>query len=92
MTSREFCYWLQGYFEIKDKGLVGSVETFNLSPYQVEMIQKHLSLVFKHEIDPSYSDDPKVQEEMNVIHSAPHIPVRPVKIGGEDAFGNKIRC
>ena len=46
MTSREYCYWLQGYFEIS-----GVKE---LSKRQTEIVIRHLSLVFKHEIDPSY--------------------------------------
>jgi hypothetical protein len=49
MTSREFCYWLQGYFEI-NKG-AGA-----LTQEQSEIIQKHLSLVFIHEIDNSYGN------------------------------------
>ncbi len=42
MTSRDFCFWLQGYFELGNKTLTGE---------QVEMIQDHLNLVFVHEID-----------------------------------------
>lgn len=38
MNAQEFCYWLQGFFELSD--------TCSLSPKQVEMIRKHLSLVF----------------------------------------------
>lgn len=49
MTSREFCYWLQGYFEIRK-------EADGLTQEQSEIIQKHLSLVFIHEIDNSYGD------------------------------------
>lgn len=60
MTSREFCYWLQGYFELNSP----SAYRVALSADQVELVQKHLSLVFKHEIDPSY---PK-SEELNKIH------------------------
>lgn len=48
MTSRDFCYWLQGYFEL---GLVTS-----LSETQVKVIRNHLAMVFKHEIDPSHGD------------------------------------
>lgn len=44
MTSRDFCYWLQGVFE------VGQVRTLN--EQQVNQIRAHLALVFKHEIDP----------------------------------------
>lgn len=49
MTSRDFVYWLQGYFEIMDPN--GST-AFPLGPVQTECIRKHLQLVFKHEIAP----------------------------------------
>lgn len=39
MTEKEFCYWLQGFFELS-----GSDE---LTPVQVQMIKNHLSLVFR---------------------------------------------
>ena len=78
MTSRDFCYWLQGYFEIQGPAASsqygeGVVEVKPLNWEQVEVIQKHLALVFKHEIDPSMGDA-KHQEELNNIHSAPHKP------------------
>ena len=62
MTSRDFAYWLQGYFEVSDPKIIGEKET--------EMIKKHLNLVFKHEIDPSMGDD-KHQQELNDIHNLP---------------------
>jgi hypothetical protein len=34
------------------------------------MIQNHLTLVFRHEIDPSYGDK-KHQDDLNKIHSGP---------------------
>lgn len=49
MTSRDFVYWLQGYFEILDPN---GTTTFPLGPVQTECIRKHLALVFKHEIAP----------------------------------------
>ena len=60
MTSRDFCYWLQGYFEVSNPNIIEQP--------QVEMIQKHLNLVFKHEIDPSMGDK-QHQEDLNKIHS-----------------------
>ena len=40
---------------------------------QTEIVKKHLSLVFIHEIDPSMSDDPKHQQALNDAHSGkPH--------------------
>lgn len=63
MQSRDFCFWLQGYFEIngKDEGL---------SEEQVDMIKRHLSLVFVHEIDPSMGQQEQ-QDKLNKIHTLP---------------------
>ena len=60
MTSRDFVYWLQGFFEIS--------ETNVITEHQAEVIKKHLNLVFYHEINPSYTDSLKKQSEMNAIH------------------------
>lgn len=59
MTSRDFCYWLQGYFEIQGPKTIDKD--------QLETIQKHLNLVFKHEIDPTFGDKKK-QDALNAIH------------------------
>lgn len=60
MTSRDFAFWLQGFFELQDPK--------ELTEDQANMVKRHLALVFKYEIDPSYSDDPKLQEELQNIH------------------------
>jgi hypothetical protein len=60
MKASEFCFWLHGFFELS--------ESEQLTPRQVEIIQNHLKLVFYHDIDPSYSDDPLVQNKMQAIH------------------------
>lgn len=39
MNSEQFCYWLQGFFEMTDSK--------NLSEAQVKMIKEHLALVFQ---------------------------------------------
>ena len=68
MTSRDFCYWLQGYFEIHGNRPVQEPEsTYNLNDSQVEMIKNHLAMVFKHEIDPSFGDK-KHQDELTKAH------------------------
>ncbi len=41
MTYTQFCYWLQGAFEITDLN--------SLTPNQVKIIQNHLNMVFIHE-------------------------------------------
>lgn len=59
MTSRDFCYWLQGFFELAEPG--------NLTSDHIRVIKQHLSLVFTHEIDPSF---PKAQQSvLNALHS-----------------------
>lgn len=57
MYSQDFCFWLQGYFEIS--------EATELNEKQVEIIKNHLNLVFVHEIDPEYEGDP---EELQAVH------------------------
>lgn len=48
MTSRDFCYWLQGYFEISHSPM--------LNDDQANVVKRHLALVFIHEINPSIPD------------------------------------
>jgi hypothetical protein len=63
MKASEFCYWLQGYFELTE-------HQRDLTSKQVDCVRKHLALVFKHEIDPSYGDEDH-QNELNDIHNEP---------------------
>ena len=87
MTAVQFCYWLQGFFELNESPKA-------LSPEQVHSIKNHLSLVFLHEIDPSYSDNKVVQtifqnihdgkdplDGLNVTHKSPQ-PQRPSNTSG----------
>lgn len=39
---------------------------------EVDMVKKYLTLVFKHEIDPSMGDADH-QQELNIIHNPPHL-------------------
>ena len=56
MQAAQFCYWLQGYFELtEDDG--------GLSLEQVKTIQNHLNLVFVHDLDPK-----EVEEKLQQIH------------------------
>ncbi len=64
MQSRDFCYWLQGYFEM----VAADGHDINPTPGQMKVIQKHLALVFKHEIDPAMGDQGH-QDALNSIHS-----------------------
>lgn len=44
MEAANFCYWLQGMFELCDPQ--------TLDAKQVDLIRRHLQLVFIHDIDP----------------------------------------
>jgi hypothetical protein len=50
MTPENFCYWLQGYFEVQDPTNAGCDD---LDHEQVGMIRKHLALVFEHVTAPA---------------------------------------
>ena len=54
MNSRDFCFWLQGFFEINgsNSGPVDSV----LTASQIQVIKNHLNLVFIHDIDQTMPD------------------------------------
>lgn len=68
MKARDFCYWLQGVFE------VGNPQ--ELTAVQTTLIKQHLALVFKHEIDPSQGS-PEHQAELNAIHTPQYGGVGP---------------
>jgi hypothetical protein len=72
MSAVEFCYWLQGKLEI-DAAKHGDAGEYTegLSASQVEVIKKHLALVFVHDIDPK-AGGPEVQSKLNKIHG--HTP------------------
>lgn len=60
MTSRDFCYWLQGLFELGD--------VKSLDARQTDLVKRHLAMVFKHEIDPS-AGSAEHQAELSAIHA-----------------------
>lgn len=65
MNSVDFCYWLQGHFELSDSN--------ELTPKQVETIKNHLNLVFKHEIDPMRDKQtPTPTSVLNQAHTPLH--------------------
>ena len=76
MTSRDFVYWLQGFFEVSDSK--------ELNEKQTQIVKNHLNLVFKHEIDPSMGDK-KHQDELNKIHN----PIKSYPFGKGDEL---LRC
>lgn len=44
MKPDQFCYWLQGFFELSDEDTINEV--------QIDAIKRHLNLVFVHSLDP----------------------------------------
>ena len=85
MTSRDFCFWLQGYFEISKNKSITSDET--------SIIKNHLNMVFKHEIDPSMGDE-KHQIKLNNLHNPAKNPSLP-PYGGINTIADDntlIRC
>lgn len=59
MMARDFCFWLQGLFELGD--------VTSLDERQTDLIKRHLAMVFRHEIDPGDGDG-KMQEALDTIH------------------------
>lgn len=77
MTSRDFCFWLQGFFEVGDpKTLTGE---------QLDLVKRHLNLVFIHEIDPSMGNKEE-QDKLNAVHESKTPPKWP------DGSPMKMRC
>lgn len=66
MTSRDFCFWLQGLFE------VGRADVLDFD--QVKIVRRHLDMVFQHEIDPSMGPESH-QAKLSETHSG-LVPVR----------------
>lgn len=47
MTAVQFAYWAQGFFELTD--------ATTLTAKQIDLLERHLQLVFKYEIDAEIS-------------------------------------
>lgn len=77
MTSRDFCYWLQGFFELT----CADAHVDDISPKRMAVIRNHLNMVFKHEIDPSHGDAAH-QQVLSEAHTG----------GGGHSKPPKYRC
>ncbi|AXQ69722.1 hypothetical protein HOU03_gp545 [Caulobacter phage CcrSC] len=67
MKTHEFCYWLQGLFEIADPK--------TLDENQVRIIKAHLDMVFLHDIDQRYPAEQ--QPALNAIHNGLKVAGKP---------------
>ena len=83
MKASEFCYWLQGYFEVS-----GSVA---IDSQQAAVIQRHLSLVFKHDLDPKQGT-PEYQAELQAIHDGVPLHLGKPPLGSVGPNGEIMRC
>lgn len=79
MKAVEFCYWLQGVFEVADLR--------SLDEKQTDLVKRHLNMVFVHDIDPSYPEGQ--QKTLNAIHSSPNSHLTP---GPQIPGGPIARC
>jgi hypothetical protein len=86
MQSRDFCFWLQGFFELNDK-------TAPINARQAALISRHLNLVFAHEgqtllREPAKTPEPlptpvpvrhpsEPSRETPPEHELPVVPVEP---------------
>lgn len=89
MGSKEFVFWLQGFFELSEPNKPLTME-------QVQIIKNHLKLVFLYEIDPSYSEDKTVQAIFQNIHDGKK-PLEGIKINNDNPIkpshsGENVRC
>jgi len=99
MTSRDFCYWLQGFFEITKHG--NGEEALRLNIMQIDLIERHLALVFQHEIDPSFGPervalqathdgDPDKLTELE--KRVAELEARPPRVVERDRGSERIMC
>ena len=64
MTSRDFCYWLQGVLEGNPAVILNEI--------QLELVKNHLNMVFIHEIDPSFPASQQV--DLSKAHGGQQAP------------------
>lgn len=76
MTPENFCYWLQGYFEIS--------HTKTLNAMQIQVVQDHLNLIF----DKVTPDRGTFLTKFGIIHNPDYNPPKEVgycSCGGREA-------
>ena len=75
MKAEQFCFWLQGYFEIGEN-------TEGLNTRQVQIIRNHLNMVFQYDIDPKMPDPTGV---LGAMHEGKYDPLHEYFQGEEHA-------
>lgn len=90
MKATEFCYWLQGLFEVG--------EPVELNAKQTDLIKRHLNMVFIHDIDQSYPAEQ--QTALNAAHATPaktkplymDVTATQAQLDAEYGVGIRPRC
>jgi hypothetical protein len=80
MTARDFCFWLQGFFELEEAGREPNEPSGGFDRDQVAIITRHLALVFAHDIDPAIeAKGPLTKEQLDAVHkiASTHVARRP---------------
>lgn len=79
VKAEHFVFWLQGFFEITEGALPVDPETgrragpIPLTAAQVDIVRRHLALVFIHEIDPAMGGAAH-QQALNDAHGGSAVP------------------
>lgn len=94
MKAHEFCYWLQGFFELTEDAKQfdnagNAIEKKGLSAEQTEKVKQHLAMVFIHDIDPKYPA--KEQSALNTAHAG-HSPNQIFKPQSQVNHGGAPQC
>ena len=80
MKAFEFCYWLQGLFELS--------EVKSLDERQTEIVRRHLALVFFHDLDRKEPDS----EASQAVHDGKHFPSSVASSADPYPDGKVYRC
>lgn len=67
MTSRDFAYWLQGFFELS--------KSESITDEQLKIIKTHLNMVFVHDIDVTERKESGLSKEvLDKLHMGSMMP------------------
>jgi hypothetical protein len=64
VQSRDFCFWLQGFFELSD-------HVDRITHEQARVIKRHLDMVFAHEGASALREGPESPIPEPVVHPQP---------------------
>lgn len=86
MDHKDFCYWLQGYFELTPKG--------GLTSEQVEVIKDHLKLTMVKVTPGRTIYPPKIQGDSKKLSEVFNPPVNPeyIQTCGTVSYQNPVSC